>query len=264
MIRRYDILIQPLFVNFGEETIVDGELSQQAFLEKIARSQDFPKTAHPSPTDFIQTFRQLLADGNEVIFIGLSSIISGTMSSATLALKELGDVPVSLVDSRNLSMGIGLLALHAAAMAEAGKKRLEIIAGLEQMIPKVRTAFIVDSLEFLHKGGRLSAVEAFVGNILNIHPFIAMNEGKLTLTEKIRGRRDRALQRMLDWALTDRDKISPEWISVTHVACSDDAKQLADSLRRQTSGQNIVITEAGSVITSHCGPGTIGILFIEK
>lgn len=80
MIRRYDILIQPLFVNFGEETIVDGELSQQAFLEKIARSQDFPKTAHPSPTDFIQTFRQLLADGNEVIFIGLSSIISGTMS----------------------------------------------------------------------------------------------------------------------------------------------------------------------------------------
>ncbi|HHZ20065.1 MAG TPA: DegV family protein [Firmicutes bacterium] len=264
MIRRYNIKIQPLYVNFGPETVVDGELTQAAFLEKIRQSQEFPKTSHPSPADFVRTFRELLATGDEIIYIGLSSAISGTMSSAALALNELGDVPVSLVNSRNLSMGIGLLVLHAAAMAEAGKSRQEIVAELERLVPKVRTAFIVDTLDFLHKGGRLSAIGAFVGNILNIHPLVAMVDGRLTILEKVRGRRDRALQRLLDWALADPNKIRPEWVSVTHVACPDDAQKLMTTLREQNSLLNLVTTEAGAVITSHCGPNTIGILFIEK
>ena len=264
MIRRYNIKIQPLYVNFGPETVVDGELTQAAFLEKIRQSQEFPKTSHPSPADFVRTFRELLATGDEIIYIGLSSAISGTMSSAALALNELGDVPVSLVNSRNLSMGIGLLVLHAAAMAEAGKSRQEIVAELERLVPKVRTVFIVDTLDFLHKGGRLSAIGAFVGNILNIHPLVAMVDGRLTILEKVRGRRDRALQRLLDWALADPNKIRPEWVSVTHVACPDDAQKLMTTLREQNSLLNLVTTEAGAVITSHCGPNTIGILFIEK
>jgi len=264
MIRRYNIKIQPLYVNFGPETVVDGELTQAAFLEKIRQSQEFPKTSHPSPADFVRTFRELLATGDEIIYIGLSSAISGTMSSAALALNELGDVPVSLVNSRNLSMGIGLLVLHAAAMAEAGKSRQEIVAELERLVPKVRTAFIVDTLDFLHKGGRLSAIGAFVGNILNIHPLVAMVDGRLTILEKVRGRRDRALQRLLDWALADPNKIRPEWVSVTHVACPDDAQKLMTTLLEQNSLLNPVTTETGAVITSHCGPNTIGILFIEK
>lgn len=265
LVERFSIHSVPLTVAFASEAYLDGvEINAQQLIDKIESTSIFPKTTQPSPAEFIRKFQALLGDGNEIIYIGLSSKISGTFTSAQLAREELGDVPISLIDSLNLSMGIGLLALHAGKMVQEGKGRLEIVERIENMIPKVRTAFVVDTLDFLHKGGRLSAVEAFVGNILNIHPMIQMSNGVLGVGEKIRGRRERALERMLEIAIANPDQIDPAWISVTHVACPQDAEMLAEALRTKTPVQEVVITEAGAVIASHCGTGTIGILYIEK
>jgi DegV family protein with EDD domain len=264
LIKEFAIQTIPLTVRFGNETYQDGvEITTPQLIEKIQSSSVFPKTTQPSPVEFLSKFRSLLDNGDEIIYIGLSSKISGTFTSAQLALGELGDAPVSLIDSLNLSMGIGLLALHAAKMVQDGMSRLAIVEQIEKMVPKVRTAFVVDTLDFLHKGGRLSAVEAFVGNILNIHPMIQMTNGVLEVREKIRGRRERALERMLEIATANPDRIDQGWISVTHVNSPQDAEMLAKALRSMTSANEVVITEAGTVITSHCGPGTIGILYIE-
>lgn len=264
LIKEFAIQTIPLTVRFGNETYQDGvEITTPQLIEKIQSSSVFPKTTQPSPVEFLSKFRSLLDNGDEIIYIGLSSKISGTFTSAQLALGELGDAPVSLIDSLNLSMGIGLLALHAAKMVQDGMSRLAIVEQIEKMVPKVRTAFVVDTLDFLHKGGRLSAVEAFVGNILNIHPMIQMTNGVLEVREKIRGRRERALERMLEIATANPDRIDQGWISVTHVTSPQDAEMLAKALRSMTSANEVVITEAGTVITSHCGPGTIGILYIE-
>jgi DegV family protein with EDD domain len=265
LVKRFAIHSVPLTVAFGNEAFLDGvEINAQQLIDKIASTSILPKTTQPSPAEFLRKFRELLSNGDEVIYIGLSSKISGTFTSAQLALGELGDAPVSLIDSLNLSMGIGLLILHVGKMVQEGLGRLEIVRRIEKMVPKVRTAFVVDTLDFLHKGGRLSAVEAFVGNILNIHPMIQMTNGVLGVGEKIRGRRERALERMLEIAAENPEQIDPEWVSVTHVACPQDAEILAEALRSRTPVKEVVITKAGAVIASHCGPGTIGILYIER
>jgi len=266
LIKRFSIHVIPLTVGFGGDVYRDGlDISAADLIGKIQNGPYFPKTTQPSPAEFLAKFRELLAGGDEVVYIGLSSQISGTFTSARLALDELGDAPVSIVDSLNLSMGVGLLALHAAELVQTGKGRPEIVHAIETMVPKVKTAFIVDTLDFLYKGGRLSVVGAFVGNILNIHPMIQMADGRLQMAEKIRGRRERALERMLEWAVSDPERIDPRWISVTHVCCPRDAEYLAAEIRRLLpSAQEVVVTEAGAVIASHCGPGTIGILYVRR
>lgn len=265
LIKRYAIHIIPLSVCIGENIYRDGEdITTAALIAKIQSGAQFPKTTQPSPSEFLVKFREWLDNGDEVIYIGLSSKISGTFASARLALDELGDVPVSIIDSRNLSMGVGMLALHAAEKVLSGMGRLAIVREIEAMIPKIQTAFVVDTLDFLYKGGRLSAVGALIGNILNIHPMIQVTDGQLGVAEKIRGRRERGLERMLELSTADPERIDPRWISVTHVSCIQDAEKLAKELRQKTEVQEVVITEAGAVIASHCGPGTIGILYIER
>ena len=154
---RYGIEVIPLVVHFGEEVYYDGvDLTQEEFLEKVKTSPHFPKTGQATPAAFLELFRRLLAEGNEVLYVGLSAELSGTYASACLAAQELGNAPIATVDSRNLSMGIGILALHAAEMAEQGIPLQEIAARLTAMTPRVRTSFIVDTLDFLYKGGRLT------------------------------------------------------------------------------------------------------------
>src|SRR5690606_28392406 len=145
----------------------DGvDLTQDEFLEKVYTSPDFPKSGQATPATFLELFRRIIAEGNEVLYVGLSAELSGTYASACLAAQELADAPIAIVDSRNLSMGIGILALHAAEMAEAGVPLQEIATRLTAMTARVKTSFIVDSLDFLYKGGRLTRTQALVGNVL--------------------------------------------------------------------------------------------------
>ncbi|HBR34187.1 MAG TPA: fatty acid-binding protein DegV [Firmicutes bacterium] len=265
LINRYGINIVPLSVTFGEEVYLDGiDLTPETFLEKVKTSPDFPKTGQANPATFLELYRRLLAEGHEIFFVGISSDLSGTYASACLAAAELGDAPIATVDSRNLSMGIGILALQAAELAEQGFSLSEIVARVTGMTSRIRTSFIVNSLDFLYKGGRLTRTQALVGNVLQIHPRIEVIDGKMSVPEKFRGSKAKANTRLLEWATDNRENIDDNWISVTHCDDHESALQIADQLREMKLARNIVITQAGAVISTHCGPGTVGILYLEN
>jgi DegV family protein with EDD domain len=265
LINRYGISIVPLSVSFGEQVYLDGiDLTPETFLEKVKTSPDFPKTGQANPAAFLELYRRLLAEGHEIFFVGISSDLSGTYASACLAAAELKDAPIATVDSRNLSMGIGILALHAAELAEQGFPLSEIAARVTAMTPRIRTSFIVDSLDFLYKGGRLTRTQALVGNVLQIHPRIEVIDGKMCVREKFRGSKAKANARLLEWTTDNREQIDDNWISVTHCADEESAFEIAEELRQMKLAQNIVVTQAGAVISTHCGPGTVGILYLEK
>ncbi|HHW12484.1 MAG TPA: DegV family protein [Firmicutes bacterium] len=262
---RYGIEVIPLTVHFGEEVYYDGiDLTQDEFLEKVNTSPHFPKTGQATPAAFLELFRRLLAEGHEILYVGISSDLSGTYASACLAAQELADAPIATVDSRNLSMGIGVLALHAAEMAEQGTSLQAIADRLRAMTARVRTSFIVDTLDFLYKGGRLTRAQALIGNVLQIHPRIEVVDGKMCVPEKIRGSKSKAKTRLLEWATANKERIDDNWIAVTHCRDEEAANDLAAQFREMELARNVVITKAGAVISTHCGPGTVGIIYVEK
>lgn len=265
LISRYSLEVVPLYVNFGDEVYRDGiDLNPENFLAKVQSTPVFPRTSQPTPADFLQVFRRLLAEGNEVIFIGISSDLSGTIQSALLAKNELATDSIAVVDSRNLAMGIGLMVLRAAELAGEGMRFKELVSILETMPPRLRTTFVVDTLDFLYKGGRLSKAQAVIGNVLNIHPRIEVNEGKLGLVEKIRGRREKSNARLVEWIMQAAEKVDRRRIVVEHCHAEEDAAYIREKLAEANLAEEILTAKAGTVISSHCGPGTVGVLYMEK
>jgi DegV family protein with EDD domain len=220
-----------------------------------------PTTAAPSVGEFV-TFFSSSAEG---IHLSISSRLSASYQNALLAVEELGNQRYRVVDSLNLSSGIGWLALKAADLREEGHTLEEIEGEIRSWIPKVRTAFIPQTLEYLYKGGRCNALQALMGGMLKILPVIyVQSDGTLGVGEKARGKRQKALQTLLDGFERHLEQIDRRRIFVTHAACHEDAAFLGEQIQRLAEPQELIINEAGCVISSHCGPGTIGIIYAVK
>ena len=264
LIAQHQIGIVPLYVLFNDESYGDGtDITTPDLYKKVEETGKLPKTAAPSPGDFIKAFKPFIDAGEDIIYIGLSTKFSTTVNNARLAAQEFPQDRIEVVDSQNLSTGIGLLVMRAVDFAAEGLDIHAIAEKVRAMVPKVETEFIIDTLDYLHKGGRCSGVARFVGSMLKIRPSIKVVDGGMVPAQKFRGTRAKALQGLLDAALAEKDNISPERIFVTH-SISDDGPFLQKELRKHTDAKEIIISRAGCVIASHCGPNTIGILFIKK
>ncbi len=257
----FGIDVIPLTVILGEKSYRDGvDINQQMLFDLVAQVGTLPKTAAPSVGEFLTFFDR----PGESVYVGISSKLSATFQNARLAADEKGG-RVRVVDSLNLSTGIGLLALRAAELRDAGKTAAEIEQDLLACVPKVRTSFIIDTMEYLYKGGRCNALQALAGSVLKIHPIIEVHsDGTLGVKGKARGLREKGLQMMLDDFAASLDQIDPRRVFVTHTACPEDAEFLKQEIIRLAAPDDVRITLAGSVISSHCGPKTIGILYMMK
>ncbi len=264
LIAQHQIGIVPLYVLFNDESYGDGtDITTPDLYKKVEETGKLPKTAAPSPGDFIKAFKPHIDAGEDIIYIGLSTKFSTTLNNALLAAQEFPQGRIEVVDSQNLSTGIGLLVMRAVDFAAEGLDIHTIAEKIRALVPKVETEFIIDTLDYLHKGGRCSGVARFVGSMLKIRPSIKVVDGGMIPAQKFRGTRAKALQGLLDTALAQKGNISPERIFVTH-SISDDGPFLQAELRKHTKAKEIIISRAGCVIASHCGPNTIGILFIKK
>lgn len=258
----FGVEVIPLTVTLGEQAYLDGlEIDQQKLFDLVAQAGILPKTAAPSVGEFVRFFDR---DG-ESVFIGISSKLSATIQNARLAAAEKGEGRVRVVDSLNLSTGIGLLALRAAEGRAAGRSAAEIEQDILACVPKVRTSFIIDTMEYLYKGGRCSALQALVGSALKIHPIIEVRpDGTLGVKSKARGSREKGLKMILDDFAADLERLDRHRVFVTHTACPEDADFLKQEIVRLAAPDEVRVTLAGSVISSHCGPRTIGILYMVK
>ncbi len=260
LINKYQVQVIPLGVNIANQTYQDGvDLNTAQLFQLIEENNQLPQTAAPSIGHFLEVFSQ----PGEFFYTGLSSALSGTFQNASLAAKELPEGKVQLVDSLNLSTGIGLLVCKAAEMNNEGASNVEIAREISRTVPKVRTSFVIETMDYLYKGGRCSALQHLVGSLLKIRPIIEVNsQGKMGVKDKSRGTRKKALDSMLIDLNDHLPQLEHQRIFITHTGCDEDAQYLAGEIQKICSPGEVNITTAGAVIASHCGPDTIGILYL--
>lgn len=196
--------------------------------------------------------------------MGLGSKFSATFSSANVAKQTLESDDIYLVDSLNLSSGTGLLILKAAKFIEEGLSAKEIKERLEVIVPKVRSQFVIDTLDYLYKGGRLNALSAFFGGVLRIKPIIKVREGLMAVGKKGRGTMKNGIDLMLKELFQEKDFIDDEFMMITHSLADESSAYIKEQLKNKVEVKNLYDTKAGCVISSHCGKGTIGVLYILK
>ena len=264
LLDRYDIPVIPLTITLGEDTFLDG--SSFTPLDMYARyKQDgtLPKTSAPSVQEFLDFFSQFTEKGCEVVHLDISSELSNTYNAACMAAEELGHVHV--VDSRMLSTGVGLLAIEGAECRDRGMGAQEIAEHLRGLTGKVQTSFVLDTLQFMWKGGRCSAVSALGANLLSLKPGLEMKDGKLGVYKKYRGNIKTVYKQYVKERLQGR-RVRPGHVFITESDEVDDAvlEEICALVRETIPVQEIHHTMAGCTVSTHCGPKTLGILFIEE
>ncbi len=264
LIERYDIKILPMGVNLGDKYYKDGvDIDTEAIYSHYERTGELPKTAAINASDFENFFRENCAEGRKIIFFTISGEMSSTYANARIAAESFEGVYT--VDTRNLSTGGGLLLIRAAEMAENGMDAEDIVASCNEIIPRIDASFIIDDLEFLHKGGRCSAIAAFGANLLQLKPCIVVDGGKMSVGKKYRGKFSAVLDKYIRERIGDGSGIEKDHVFVTHAGCD---KEIVSECVRVTKEcmpeANVHITRAGCTISSHCGRNTLGVLFIKK
>ncbi|GAA0133589.1 DegV family protein [Paenibacillus sp. YSY-4.3] len=264
-LEEYGIGIIPLYVVFNDETYRDGiDITPVGIYERVAAAGNLPKTTAPSPKDFIDAFAPYVEQGQDVVYISISSSLSSTYQNALIAAGEFPEGRIHIVDSLNLCSGIGLLVMKAVRAAQQGQSGSEIVALLERSRQLVNTEFVIDTLEYLYKGGRCSGMQNFIGSLLQIRPVLRVVEGSIIPAYKVRGRKEKAVQQMLDNALAKKEQMDDDLIIVAHTLAEEEARRIAAILREQTPVREVAIAEAGCVISSHCGPHTVAIMYMNK
>ena len=265
LVARYDIDILPLHIILGENDFEDGRgVSPDEIYQWSDLHRSSPKTAACSLEDAMAAFEPYVREGREIVCFSISSSMSSTFSVLRMAAEQLDAAHlVTVIDSMNLSTGVGLQVIHAAEMALQGKSAGEIRAHVEAMRPLVRASFVVDTLTYLHRGGRCSGLAAMMGGALKLHPRIVVADGKMAPGRKYRGKIDRVILSYAQDMEAELLDARPDHVFITHSGCS---QEVIDSVRTYLEGLNhfaeIHVTRAGGVISSHCGPGTLGVLFV--
>ena len=262
--RQHDVHVIPLSISLGDKLYRDGEeVSTADVFSYVKSSGSLPKTSAVSLGEYEDVFRKYLDQGYQVIHINLSSELSVSNHNARLAAEELGNVYV--VDSRSLSSGSGHLVLLAAELARSGMAAEEIVQHLEEKKALLDVSFVLQTLEFLHKGGRCSAVAAFGANTLKLRPEIQVSEGKMCVGKKYRGDMEKSILQYVRGRLEGQTDIDHSRIFVTHSGVPEEILAKVVSLIKELQPfRDIVETQAGCTISSHCGPNCLGVLFFRE
>ncbi len=267
LLERYDIAVLPLQVTLGDASFEDGvNITVDQIYRWADENKTTPKTAAPSIESAANVLRPWLEEGMELICFSVSESMSTSANVMRLAAKELkAQDRVTVINSQNLSTGGGLLVIEAAIMAQQGKSAEEITTHVKALRPLVRASFVVDTLTYLHRGGRCSSVAALAGGMLKLHPKIVVAEGKMGVSKKYRGKMTRVLPEYVEDMKEELMNARTERVFITHSGCEEETiQQVKTILEGLGRFEEILITRAGSVISSHCGPGTLGVLFIAN
>ena len=261
---QFQIRTVPLTITEGDASYLDGVDFQPDQIYEIYRKDGtLPKTSAVSPQEFLEFFGPLVEEGYEIVHLDISSKLSGTYQNACIAAAELGSIHV--IDTCHLTTSMGLLLMEGCRLRDAGKSAQEIADHLEACKEKLVTTFVVDTLEFLWKGGRCSGVTALGANLLKIRPCLEMQDGELKVGKKYRGSMEKVYEQYIR-ELLNRDDIDLRAGILTHSGgiSQEVLDRLAQLVKALIPFENLYIMRAGCTVTSHCGPGTLGMIFITK
>ncbi len=265
LVERYDIEIIPLHILLGEKEYRDGiDITPDDIYRWSDEHKTTPKTSAVSMDDAVQAMKRYLDEGRELVCFCISEEMSTTGNVLRLSAEELeAQDQVSVVNSANLSTGIGLLVIEAAIMAREGKTRQEIAERMEELKPRVRASFVVDTLTYLYRGGRCSGLAAMAGGVLKLHPKIVVKDGVMGADKKYRGKLGSAILSYAKDMEAQMLQAKKDRVFITHSGCDEDViASVQEYLKSLGYFDEILITRAGGVVSSHCGWGTLGVLFI--
>lgn len=267
LLAKYDVEIVPLHILLGDKEYEDGKsITPDEIYEWSDANNTTPKTSAAGIEQVMEVYRPHLEAGKEIVIFSIASGMSTTYNVMRMAAAELeAEDKVFVVDSANLSTGVGLQVIEAASMAQNGKSGAEIVAQIEEIKPRVRASFVVDTLTYLHRGGRCSGVAALAGGMLKLHPRIAVVDGAMKPEEKFRGKMTKVVMDYVKSMEEDLKEADKSRVFITHSGCDEAIIQsVKEYLESLNVFEEILVTRAGCVVSSHCGPGTLGVLFIGR
>ena len=258
---KHDIDLVPQVVMFGSETLRDGvNITNEVFMQRLKMSKEFPTTSQPPVGDFVEVFRKQLDAGHEVLCVTVSSLLSGTYNSAETAKKELGSDAASritLVDSKTVATAQALIVLEAARMVQEGKSATQIVPHLEKMAVGTHLDFVLDTLEYLAKGGRIGGAQAFVGTLLNVKPMLTIKHGRVEPLERVRSKTKAVarLREIVDLSVKGKHNVR---LGVVHTGLHAEAEALSQDFRKLYNLNECLVLEMPPAVAAHAGPGAIG------
>ncbi|MFU0832328.1 MAG: EDD domain protein, DegV family [Oscillospiraceae bacterium] len=264
VLEKYDIDLIPLYITLGDKSYRDKfEVAPEDLYAYVEKTGKLPKTSAVPVKDYLDRFTPYALAGRSIIHFTISSSMSACYQNAVYAGKQLGNVYV--IDSANLSTGIGQLVMRAAELAASGLDAESIVEIVTQMIPKVETSFVIDTLKYLHKGGRCSAVAALGANLLSLKPCIEVRDGAMGVGKKYRGSLEKCLLAYVTDRLQGRTDIDYHRIFVTHSKLPPHLlSTVIKHVQKLGPFEEIIETDANCTVCTHCGPGTLGIVFLRK
>lgn len=266
LVQEREIQIIPLSILLGDDERLDGvDVTPGDIYSFVDKTDILPKTAAVPPSRYYDVFEKATSEGKKVVHISLSSAISSTYQNACVAASEFDDVYV--VDSKSLCTAMGLLVLKACDLRDKGLDAKKIADKITRLVPKVSATFVLDSLEYLHKGGRCSGVARFGANVLGIKPSIAVNsDGAMDVAKKYRGKMDSVYKQYVSDCLADTGKIDPARVVIANSGGIDPSVMafVRGLVEGNDKFESIIQADAGCTISSHCGPKTLAIFYIKK
>ena len=267
LLERFRIRTIPLTIQSGERVFPDdGSYTSAELYDGYRRDGTLPKTSAISPEEFRGFFSAILDEGFDIVHIDISSDLSCTCQNAVMAAQELADKgEIHVVDSRQLSTGGGLLALQGAKLRDDGMAASDIATELRRLAPLSDTSFVLDTLEYMWKGGRCSGVTALGANMLKLKPSLEIRDGRLVVCKKYRGAMEKVYRQYVTERLTDKAVVD-DWAFITHSGevSEETLQELTELVQELAPFKEIFITQAGCTVSSHCGPGTLGVLFLRQ
>lgn len=261
---QYSIPVIPQIINLGSRSYYEGiDIDNDTFLKELQTMQELPKTAAPPPELFVKTINDIARNDEAILCIHPSEDVSGTIRSATVAAQEFPDIDIRVVDTRTIGSPLGTMVQLAAEWAANGMEIDSIEENLMEMIPRCKIYFLVDTLEFLAKGGRIGGASALLGNILQIKPILIFKDGTVDQFEKERTHK-RALNRLLELVVSQSPHEANAYISIMHADAHKEAENLTDQLKIIMGLEHIPIRNIPPAIITHGGPGILGVGFFTK
>jgi DegV family protein with EDD domain len=262
LVDQYNLHVLPLSLVWGDKVYRDGvDIHADEFYQKLAVAETLPTTSQVTVHEFQSLFEKLLAEGHEIIVLPISSGLSATHQSAVQAIQNLKTNKIALVDTKLVSMALGFQVLSVARAAEAGATLAECVAVAEKAYDLIGVYFTVDTLEFLHRGGRINTAKRLMGTALNLKPLLEIRDGKIEAVGSVRSQR-KALDRMQEMVEKRIDGKTPVRISVFHAGVPELAEQYKARLEERFQPVESILTHVSPVVGSHVGPGTVSVAFM--
>lgn len=261
IIKANKIHVVPLTVIWGEETLSDGvDITPEEFYNRLETAEVIPSTSQPSVADFEVLFRSLHQDGYEILAVLISVDLSGTFSSATQAKKLLPEAKIEIINSKTISMGLGFPVMAVAKAANQGASLAECKKIAEEACGKTGIIFVCDTLEFLHRGGRIGGAKKFVGTLLNVKPILTLDDGKIVSLDSVRTQK-KALERIIELIEERTQGHKTVRLATLHANNPETAQFILDEAARKINPVETVFSELSPVVGTHTGPGTVGLAY---